>query len=85
MNDDHWLTRPSTIKLLWIVFVVVLALTVIAGVWLTEEPHFEIERLFAFNAAYGFVVCAAMILVAKVLGVLLKRRDTYYEERASDD
>jgi hypothetical protein len=85
MNDDHWLTRPSTIKLLWIVFVVVLALTVVAGVWLTEEPHFEIERLFAFNAAYGFVVCAAMILVAKVLGVLLKRRDTYYEERASDD
>jgi hypothetical protein len=85
MNDDHWLTRPSTIKLLWIVFVVVLALTVIAGVWLTEEPHFEIERLFAYNAAYGFVVCAAMILVAKVLGVLLKRRDTYYEERASDD
>jgi hypothetical protein len=85
MNDDHWLTRPSTIKLLWIVFVVVLALTVIAGVWLTEEPHFEIERLFAFNAAYGFVVCAAMILVAKVLGMLLKRRDTYYEERASDD
>jgi hypothetical protein len=85
MNDDHWLTRPSTIKLLWIVFVFVLALTVIAGVWLTEEPHFEIERLFAFNAAYGFVVCAAMILVAKVLGVLLKRRDTYYEERASDD
>jgi hypothetical protein len=85
MNDDHWLTRPSTIKLLWIVFVVVLALTVVAGVWLTEEPHFEIERLFAYNAAYGFVVCAAMILVAKVLGVLLKRRDTYYEERASDD
>jgi hypothetical protein len=85
MNDDHWLTRPSTIKLLWIVFVFVLALTVIAGVWLTEEPHFEIELLFAFNAAYGFVVCAAMILVAKVLGVLLKRRDTYYEERASDD
>jgi apolipoprotein N-acyltransferase len=85
MNDDHWLTRPSTIKLLWIVFVFVLALTIIAGVWLTEEPHFEIERLFAFNAAYGFVVCAAMILVAKVLGVLLKRRDTYYEERASDD
>lgn len=85
MNDDHWLTRPSTIKLLWMAFIFVLALTVLASNWMTEEPHFEIEGLFAFNASFGFLVCAAMILVAKALGVLLKRRDTYYEERASDD
>ncbi|MEO8653135.1 MAG: hypothetical protein ABI409_03325 [Ramlibacter sp.] len=85
MNNDHWLTRPATIKLLWIVFIFVLALTVVAGIWMTEEPHFEIEGLFAFNAVYGFLVCAAMILAAKVLGLLLKRRDTYYEERASND
>ena len=85
MNDDHWLTRPSTIRLLWIVFIAVLALTVAAGISFTEEPHFEIERLFAFNAIYGFLVCAAMILGAKALGLLLKRRDTYYEERVVDD
>jgi hypothetical protein len=85
MNDDHWLTRASTIRLLWIGFIVVLALTVLAGNWMAEEPHFEIEGLFAFNAWYGFLVCAAMILAAKALGVLLKRRDTYYEERAGDD
>jgi len=85
MNDDHWLTRPSTIRLLWVVFIAILAFTVLAGIWFPGEPHFDIERLFAFNAVYGFLVCAAMILGAKVLGVLLKRRDTYYEERATDD
>jgi hypothetical protein len=84
MNDDHWLTRPSTLKLLWIVFIAVLALTVTAESWFPGEPHFEIERLFGFNALYGFLVCAAMIVLAKGLGVLLKRRDTYYEERAGD-
>lgn len=84
MNDDHWLTRPSTIRLLWIVFIAVLALTVAAESWFAGEPHFEIERLFGFNALYGFLVCAAMIVLAKGLGVLLKRRDTYYEERARD-
>jgi hypothetical protein len=84
MNDDHWLTRPSTLRLLWIVFIAVLALTVAAESWFPGEPHFEIERLFGFNALYGFLVCAAMIVLAKGLGVLLKRRDTYYEERAGD-
>lgn len=83
--NDHWLTRPSTIRILWIVFIAVLALTVLAGIWITEEPHFDIERLFAFNAIYGFLVCAAMILGAKALGVVLKRRDTYYEERAGNE
>ena len=29
--DDHWLVRPKTIRLLWIVFIAVLALTVLAG------------------------------------------------------
>lgn len=85
MSDDHWLTRPATIRLLWIVFIAVLALTVAAGFWWPGEPHFEIERLFGFNAAYGFLVCAAMILGAKALGVVLKRREDYYEERAHDD
>jgi hypothetical protein len=85
MTDDHWLTRPATIRRLWIVFIVILALTVAAGFWMPGEPHFEIEGIFAFSAVYGFLVCAAMILGAKVLGVLLKRRDTYYEERATDE
>ena len=85
MSDDHWLVRPRTIKLLWAVFLAVLALTLAAEIWLPADPHFEAEKLFGFNALYGFAVCAAMILLAKVLGVVLKRRETYYEERATDD
>ena len=52
---------------------------------LIVDPHFEIERLFGFNAAYGFLVCAAMILAAKLVGALLKRPDSYYDERAGDE
>lgn len=82
--DEHWLTRPGSIKRLWIIFGAVLALTVLAELWISNDPHFEMERLFAFNALYGFLACAAMILVAKALGLLLKRPDTYYEERRND-
>lgn len=82
--DDHWLTRASTIKRLWLVFGVVLAATVMAQVWIPNEPHFEVERVFAFNALYGFLACAVMILAAKGLGLLLKRPDTYYDDRSDD-
>jgi hypothetical protein len=82
--DDHWLTRPATIKRLWIVFGAVLAATVLAELLFPYEPHFQVERLFAFYALYGFLACAAMILAAKALGVLLKRPDTHYEERGDD-
>lgn len=74
----------GTIKLLWLVFVAVLAATVLAELWIPGEPHFDIERLFAFPALFGFLACAAMILVAKALGLLLKRPENYYREHGDD-
>ncbi|HYD55931.1 MAG TPA: hypothetical protein VEB41_03385 [Burkholderiales bacterium] len=66
--------------MLWRIFLAVLALTVAAELVVTLHPHFAVERLFAFNAVFGFAACAAMILVAKGIGLLVKRRDTYYDD-----
>jgi len=79
----HWLDEPRNVMRLWRGFLVVLALTVVAEFLVVMHPSFEAESLFAFPAIYGFLSCAAMIFVAKVLGLLLKRPDTYYE--ADDD
>lgn len=79
--NDHWLARASTVRLLWRVLIVVLALTVAAQVLFPPTPHFAVEALFAFNAVYGFLACAGMILFAKSIGVFLKRRDDYYQKR----
>ena len=78
--SDHWLARPSSIRLLWRAFIAVLVLTVLAELFVAHEAHFALERLFGFNALYGFLACAGMILFAKALGLLLKRRDDYYEK-----
>ena len=66
--------------MIWKAFIAVLALTVIAQLFIEAHPHFALERLFAWNALYGFLACAALILVAKALGFLLKRRDDYYDD-----
>ena len=65
---------------MWKIFIAVLAATVAAQLFIDSHPHFAVERLFAFNALYGFLACAALILVARALGLLLKRRDDYYDD-----
>jgi len=78
---QHWLTRPSTIRNLWRIFIAVLVATVAAEFFTDHEAYFGIDGTFGFNAWYGFVVCAAMIVIAKLIGIVLKRPDTYYGER----
>ena len=77
----HWLVRPKTIKGLWIGGILMLAgLTALS---LTVHPHakFGIEGTPAFYSWYGFVTCVAMVLFAKfVLGIVLSRKDTYYDD-----
>jgi hypothetical protein len=79
---NHWLDEPRNVQRLWRGFLAVLALTVLAEIFITLHPHFDVESLPAFHAAYGFLTCVAMIVVAKALAVLLKRPDKYYR---SDD
>ena len=80
MTERHWLTRPATIRKLWIGGGVILALTVAAQVVVQPHGYFGLDELFGFNAAYGFLGCVAMVLFAKVLGFVLKRKDTYYDD-----
>ncbi len=82
MNDKpHWLDQPHNVRLLWRGFLLVLALTLLAELFVPLHPHFAIESVFGFNAWFGFLVCIAMIVGAKGLALLLKRRDNYYGKR----
>ena len=81
VEKPHWLDEPRHVKRLWRAFLAVLALTVGAELLVHLHPHFEIESVFGFNAWFGFMVCAAMIVVAKALALVLKRPDTYSGKR----
>lgn len=78
--NEHWLTRPRTVRRLWQGFAAILALTVLAQVFVDAHPHFSVEGIFGFNALYGFVACGVLIVAAKGIGVLLKRRESYYRD-----
>ena len=76
---QHWLVRPGTIRLLWIIFLFVLALTVLASLFTEVHAWFRIDGSFAFYAWYGFLTCIGMVIVAKLLGRLLQRKENYYD------
>ena len=76
---QHWLVRPETIRILWIIAAVVLALTVAAGAFVEHHGYFGLDSSFGFNAWYGFATCIGMIVFAKALGLLLKRKDSWYD------
>lgn len=76
---DHWLVRRKTIRLLWGIFVAVLSLTVVAGMFADEHAAFGLDGTLAFNAWFGFASCVAMVVIAKLFGRLACRRDDYYD------
>jgi hypothetical protein len=76
---DHWLARPETIRKLWIVFIAILALTVVAELFIKRKAYFGIDEIFGFYAWYGFIGCVFLVAFSKALGALLKRDDSYYD------
>jgi sterol desaturase/sphingolipid hydroxylase (fatty acid hydroxylase superfamily) len=83
-QTDHWLARPSTIKLLWRIFIVVLVVLVLAQALIYVKGYFGVDGWFGFGAVYGFLSCLAMVLFAIGLGYLLKRPEDYYVRRSDD-
>jgi hypothetical protein len=78
--EPHWLVRPATIRKLWIALAVVLGLTVALQVLIPVKGYFGIDGWFGFAAAFGFISCVLMVIAAKLLGVLLKRGEDYYDD-----
>ncbi len=83
-EKDNWLVRPTTIRKLWILFWIILALTVVAQVFIPVKGYFLVDGWFAFGAIFGFLSCLAMVLFAKALGNVLKRDEDFYRGDGDD-
>lgn len=77
--DQHWLTRPATIRWLWIIGYSTLAVT-IGLQWLVPiKGYFGVDGWFGFAALFGFFSCVLMVFGARLLAVFLKRPDNFYD------
>ena len=81
----HWLYRSENLPKLWLIQIVILVLALLPEFFVHHHPHveqsgFPLDTSFGFFAWYGFITCAGMVALAKILGIFLKRKDTYYDE-----
>lgn len=84
-DRKHWLYRKENLPKLWVIQIVILMLALLPEFFIHHhayfnEQGFDLDSSFGFYAWYGFITCAGMVAVAKILGIFLKRKDTYYDE-----
>lgn len=75
----HWLYREENLHKIWKAGLIILALTVLGELLVHLHAYFSIAEFFGFNAIFGFFSCVAMVVFAKVLGKLVKRKEDYYD------
>jgi len=84
-EHKHWLYRSENLPKLWFIQILILVLALLPEFFIHHHPHveqtgFTLDTSFGFFAWYGFLACAGMVAGAKILGIFLKRKDTYYDE-----
>jgi hypothetical protein len=76
----HVFDNPRNVKR------VIYALHAVCGFWLLGDlfVHRHVdhpwEALFGFYSVYGFVACVLLVLFAKEMRKVLRRKDDYYDD-----
>jgi hypothetical protein len=60
-------------------FYILLVLLLAIDLFIPKHGHFAWEEAPFFFAAYGFIGCVSLIFVAKLLRLLVKRKENYYD------
>jgi len=70
--------RSPGVRRLWHGFLAILLICVGAELAIDRHGQFGLDGVFGFNAVFGFAACVALVLFAKLLGMFLKRPDSYH-------
>ena len=78
-DDKRWLDDPANVRRIVWALCAVCAILFVADGFYDKHPHFAAEGIFGFYALFGFVMCVALVLVAKWLRSFLMRDEDYYD------
>ena len=70
--------RSNRLRPWWIGFGLLLALSLLADVFIEHHSHFGFEDYFGFYAGYGFGAGIVVMAIAKVVAIFLRRKESYY-------
>ena len=71
--------KPQNIKRFLVTFYVSLVVLLIVDLFIHKHAEFPWEGAPEFFAVYGFVSCVLLIFIAKILRMIIKRDEHYYD------
>ncbi len=74
-----WVDNPRNVNRFVIGLYVACAALFLADFFYHKHVYLAIEEFPGFYALYGFFMCAALVICAKGLRVILKRPEEYYQ------
>jgi len=78
MKELRFLDPPENRKKVRRYFFVALGILLVIDPFIHKHVEFPWEGAFVFYAVYGFTACVALIFVAKLLRLFVKRNEDYY-------
>lgn len=84
-NKIHWLYQAKNRSRLWAIMVIILLLTLLPEFFIHKHHNFvdqgvHIDGSWGFYAWFAFISCAFMVVLAKFMGIFLKRKENYYDD-----
>jgi hypothetical protein len=72
--------NPKNVKKLLIIFYCSLVILLIAEFFIHPHPAFFFEDVKGFSAVYGFFSCVMLIFLAKILRLIVMKKENYYDK-----
>ncbi|WP_028316657.1 hypothetical protein [Desulfatibacillum aliphaticivorans] len=78
-DKTGWFDKPGNFKKFLRGFFAILIVLLIADLFVPKHPHFPWEYAPNFSAAYGFISCVLLVVVARGLRRIVMRKEDYYD------
>lgn len=78
-EQQHMFDKPENVRRLLRILYLVCALLLALDLIIHRHVTHALESLWGFYGFYGFAACVVLVLTAKQLRKILKRREDYYD------
>ncbi len=78
-KSQYIFDTPRNVKRLLICFYCSLGGLLAAEFFIHPHPAFYFENFKGFSAMYGFFSCVLLIFLAKILRMIVMKKETYYD------
>jgi len=78
-EKKYWLDEPRNVDRIFWSLVGLCVLLAAFDLVYPQHGHFFWENWVGFYGVYGFLSCIGLVLLAKLLRMVLKRDESYYE------